>query len=116
VGEKRFRAKTVCANVAQACQARDKGAYAGTSSLIRTMTVGSGLGPDLLTPAAIADCRTLAGSLLSQPTAGGDLHPALKTYCMPPNQDGMESIVRLGSGHWRQIPARGRGGSLYISV
>jgi len=38
------------------------------SSFIRTMTVGSGMGPDLL---------TLPGS---RQAAGGDFHPALKTH------------------------------------
>jgi hypothetical protein len=52
-----------------------------TSSLIRTMTVGSGIAPDLLTPRSFA--RALAGSwtaLAAPHTAGGELHPALKTY------------------------------------
>ncbi|KGC56935.1 hypothetical protein DM75_2068 [Burkholderia mallei] len=50
-----------------------------TSSFIRTMTVGSGIGPDLLTPRAIA--RALAGSPATcRPTAGGDFRPALKTH------------------------------------
>ena len=44
-----------------------------------SLTVGSGIGPDLLT------CRpgpeALAGSCLKAPTAGGEFHPALKTLC-----------------------------------
>jgi len=54
-----------------------------TSSLIRTVTVGSGISPDLLTPRMLP-ARALAGSWsgreASPHTAGGELHPALKTY------------------------------------
>jgi len=54
-----------------------------TSSLIRTVTVGSGVSPDLLTPRTLP-ARALAGSWsgheASPLTAGGELHPALKTY------------------------------------
>ncbi|SOT38598.1 hypothetical protein F01_140092 [Burkholderia cenocepacia] len=49
-----------------------------TSSLIRTVTVGSGIRPDLLTPRECAGARGLAG--LRQPTAGGEFRPALKTH------------------------------------
>ncbi|CAG9216322.1 conserved hypothetical protein [Burkholderia vietnamiensis] len=49
-----------------------------TSSLIRTMTVGSGIRPDLLTPRKCAGARGLAG--FRQPTAGGEFRPALKTH------------------------------------
>jgi len=49
------------------------------SSFIRTMTVGSGLGPDLLTlPAEPASARGLGA--VQHPTAGGDFRPALKTH------------------------------------
>ncbi|KGR96569.1 hypothetical protein X946_4801 [Burkholderia sp. ABCPW 111] len=42
------------------------------------MTVGSGIGPDLLTPRI---ARALAGSPATcRPTAGGEFHPALKTH------------------------------------
>ena len=48
------------------------------SSFIRTVTVGSGIRPDLLTFRSAAEA--LAGSCDDvAPTAGGDFHPALKT-------------------------------------
>jgi len=40
------------------------------------MTVGSGISPDLLTPAM---CGALAGSAHVRHTAGGEFHPALRT-------------------------------------
>jgi hypothetical protein len=43
----------------------------GSSSFIRTLTVGPGISPDLLT----LHLQALAGY-----TAGGEFHPALKTY------------------------------------
>jgi len=49
------------------------------SSFIRTVTVGSSIELDLLTPEILADHGALAGSRLSPPTAGGEFHPALKT-------------------------------------
>ena len=58
------------------------------------MTVGSGIAPDLLTP-AMRHGWALAG--LPHEwwlTAGGDFHPALKTYCYAA-VGGMKSIVRL---------------------
>lgn len=50
-------------------------------SFIRTMTVGSGISPDLLTPPADGR-RALAGSCDWEVTitAGGELHPALRTW------------------------------------
>jgi hypothetical protein len=56
---------------------REVAAVARTSSFIRTLTVGPGITPDLLTPAR--DSRALAGSQPSLLTAGGEFHPALKT-------------------------------------
>ena len=47
------------------------------SLFIRTMTVGSGIGPDLLTPGS-GPGRSRARACA--PTAGGELHPALKTF------------------------------------
>jgi len=45
---------------------------------MRISTVGPGFTPDLLTPPA---CRqALAGSAMAGHTAGGEFHPALKTY------------------------------------
>jgi hypothetical protein len=41
-------------------------------------TVGSGIGPDLLTFRPKPEA--LAGSGLAAPTAGGEFHPALKTF------------------------------------
>jgi len=47
------------------------------ASPIRTITVGSGITPDLLDPACIAGARGLSFSGI---TAGGESHPALRTY------------------------------------
>jgi hypothetical protein len=49
------------------------------SSFIRTMTVGSSIELDLLTPVILAERGALAGLRLSPLTAGGEFHPALKT-------------------------------------
>jgi hypothetical protein len=61
-----------------------------TSSFIRTLTVGSGFSPDLLTPRDFryiesqmnAGARGLTGLTLSRcrHTAGGEFRPALKTH------------------------------------
>ena len=56
-------------------------------SFIRTVTVGPGVSPGLLTPTLLACAwrvRALAG-LCSQAaiTAGGEFHPALRTLCRP---------------------------------
>jgi hypothetical protein len=58
----------------------------GASSLIRTMTVGPGITPDLLTLQKFL--QALAGlsrhaTTVPSFTAGGELHPALKTYNLP---------------------------------
>ena len=45
-------------------------------SPFRTITVGSGISPDLLVPAAMQ--QALAGSPWIGITAGGDFHPALR--------------------------------------
>jgi hypothetical protein len=45
-------------------------------SPFRTLTVGSGISPDLLDPAATQ--QALAGSPEDGITAGGDFHPALR--------------------------------------
>ena len=49
------------------------------SSFIRTMTVGSGISPDLLTPSR---CNTGSGARglpeSHRDTAGGEFHPALR--------------------------------------
>ena len=47
------------------------------ASPIRTLTVGSGITPDLLDPAIIAGARGLS---LAGITAGGEFRPALRTY------------------------------------
>ena len=46
-------------------------------SSIRTVTVGFGISPNLLTPGRAA--RALAGSRITPHTAGGEFHPALRT-------------------------------------
>ncbi|SAK49527.1 hypothetical protein AWB81_00816 [Caballeronia arationis] len=53
-----------------------------TSSSIRTMTVGSGFAPDLLTPSMLlTGARGLVNSLSAiAHTAGGEFRPALKTH------------------------------------
>jgi hypothetical protein len=50
-------------------------------------TVGSGVGPDLLTLRSrlrtcvpVPTTQALAGSCANAPTAGGESHPALKTF------------------------------------
>jgi len=50
-------------------------------SFIRTVTVGFGIRPNLLTRISLSANAALAGSppLAQQPTAGGEFHPALKT-------------------------------------
>ena len=48
-------------------------------SFIRTMTVGSGVTPDLLTQAIPKDREALAGLRPKPLTAGGELHPAPRT-------------------------------------
>ncbi len=54
------------------------------SSFIRTMTVGSGIAPDLLTFHAWREA--LAGSRPGALTAGGESHPALKTFMYRSNR------------------------------
>ncbi|CAD6540324.1 hypothetical protein LMG24235_03525 [Paraburkholderia sabiae] len=56
-----------------------------TSSSIRTLTVGSGVSPDLLTlhptyTQALAGSQTRAPDARRLHTAGGEFRPALKTY------------------------------------
>jgi hypothetical protein len=50
-------------------------------SFIRTMTVGPGITPDLLTfdPTHLDGVEALAGFCVATVTAGGDFHPALIT-------------------------------------
>jgi hypothetical protein len=51
-------------------------------SFIRTLTVGFGIAPNLLTlflPGDFRENKALAGSGLSTLTAGGEFHPALRT-------------------------------------
>jgi hypothetical protein len=48
-------------------------------SSIRTVTVGFGIAPNLLSPAVVVDGEALAGFGLAPVTAGGDFHPALRT-------------------------------------
>jgi len=59
------------------------GAGRTPSSFIRTVTVGSGIGPDLLTlrRCAAGGARGLVGTAAGagRPTAGGEFRPALKT-------------------------------------
>ncbi len=59
--------------------------YYDASSFIRTITVGSGVKPDLLTLTLINTAQALAGLFAAflkshKLTAGGEFHPALKTY------------------------------------
>lgn len=49
-------------------------------SFIRTVTVGPGISPDLLTPLRMARCgRSRACATFAAITAGGEFHPALRT-------------------------------------
>src|SRR5690349_8943521 len=62
-------------------------------------TVGSGIGPDLLTPRM---ARALAGSCpasIRTPTAGGEFHPALKTFA---GNAGGRSLAAPGRSGLRQ--------------
>jgi len=53
------------------------GLLAALSSFVRTITVGSGIAPDLLTPFhGERSARGLPSATWD--TAGGDLHPALR--------------------------------------
>jgi hypothetical protein len=72
-------------------QTRETDMTVCTSSSIRTMTVGSGISPDLLTPLLVTcGSQLIAGHVHGRSrarkgfrrshTAGGELHPALKTY------------------------------------
>jgi hypothetical protein len=90
MGEKRFRASQTDRTAARAARRRSLAARVVTnvaicaSSSIRTVTVGSGFAPDLLTPRrnGMADStRALAGSPAhGRHTAGGEFRPALKTH------------------------------------
>lgn len=61
---------------------RKRGALKHRVSFIRTMTVGFGITPNLLTPQRQRPLRALAGlcSPWTAITAGGELHPALRTH------------------------------------
>jgi hypothetical protein len=74
VEQKRFKARknSIATSFEQANGRRN------ASSSIRTVTVGSSIGLDLLTSDALRT-GALAGLRLAPPTAGGDFHPALKT-------------------------------------
>jgi hypothetical protein len=82
-------------------------------SSIRTMTVGFGFAPNLLTLPALSSGQALAGSDGEKTvvTAGGDLHPALRT--LPPhrrrhdygNDAPKEQVLKLSAKRatlWRQ--------------
>jgi hypothetical protein len=65
---------------------RHVGAHAITSrerrkpfSFIRTVTVGFGVAPNLLTLPPRQEKKALAGLGVAALTAGGDFHPALRT-------------------------------------
>ncbi|CUT11906.1 hypothetical protein BF49_2986 [Bradyrhizobium sp.] len=71
----------------------------GPFSFIRTLTVGFGVAPNLLTlPLSKALRKALAGLGLTALTAGGDFHPALRT-----------SAVRNERPDRNMTPVRGRG-------
>src|ERR1700722_14753025 len=55
-------------------------------SFIRTLTVGFGITPNLLTllPSGFQENKTLAGLGCFTVTAGGDFHPALRTSAARP--------------------------------
>ncbi len=74
-------------------------------SFIRTVTVGSGIAPDLLTLKGVA-FQALAGSQPRLHTAGGEFHPALRTS---PLQGSGSAIV--GRRRWHQRSHRQPGDS-----
>jgi len=65
----------------------------------RTATVGSGIGPDLLTLPAATGRRSRARTAWKRtvPTAGGEFHPALKTFIGPANRRADSTTRREGS-------------------
>ncbi len=70
------------------------------SSFIRTMTVGPGISPDLLTPYSMKLSKGARGLALRH-TAGGEFRPALKTCCpanTPGNGDEYNSRQRYDLG------------------
>src|SRR5690606_20892640 len=102
----------------KAGHARRRGRVRGPSSFIRTVTVGSGLGPDLLTPREPGGARGLAGRVAPRPTAGGELHPALKTSCVPAGpargilprgREGRVEWCGARVGRWTSVGPRVRG-------
>lgn len=60
--------------------AQGRPAISVLSSFIRTVTVGSGISPDLLTPTQVLDLQPGARGLpeSDRDTAGGEFHPALR--------------------------------------
>jgi len=52
-------------------------------SFIRTLTVGFGFAPNLLTLPILSGRKALAGLGVAAFTAGGDFHPALRTSAGP---------------------------------
>src|SRR5438046_5116596 len=81
-------------------------------SSIRTLTVGFGFAPNLLTLSALSsDRRSRAPASavkLQTITAGGDFHPALRTFTV--TIDGDSTMTkRIRSGKARAIPRRDGG-------
>src|SRR5690349_22108820 len=76
------------------CRLLSSGLWATPNDRVGS-TVGSGIGPDLLTPRM---ARALAGSCpasIRTPTAGGEFHPALKTFA---GDAGVRSLTPGRSG------------------
>ena len=67
-----------------------------TFSSIRTVTVGSGIAPDLLTLPG-GGCREGARGLASLLTAGGEFRPALRTARVSPLRRGSAIVLRAGT-------------------
>jgi hypothetical protein len=80
IEQKRFKAdKNARASTYVKARAHHASRSSRESSFIRTVTVGSRIELDLLTFGHLATAEALAGLWLSPLTAGGELHPALKT-------------------------------------
>jgi len=66
-------------------------------SFIRTVTVGPGIAPDLLTLALVASTRrSRACAAFAAITAGGELHPALRTLATDRNAHFIKNHPYIG--------------------
>jgi hypothetical protein len=82
------------------------GCGAASFSFIRTVTVGPGIAPGLLTSPTRGSARGLSGR--SRITAGGDFHPALRTSARIKRQIAI-FVKGGGPGRGQILTARERG-------